>query len=65
MTSQQIIISSDTYVRPSWSSNAKYGARITWSDGTVTCCAHSHKTSALAEQCLAKWLQELADDAGA
>lgn len=53
------IASATTYVRPSWSSDAKYGAQITWSDGSTTCCSHSHKTEALAARCLSKWLQEM------
>lgn len=55
------IVSAETYARPGWSSQTKYGAMIVWDDGMTTCCAHSHKTVALAERCLAKWLKEIED----
>ncbi|NBS92203.1 MAG: hypothetical protein EBS91_00260 [Betaproteobacteria bacterium] len=56
------VAGSDTYLQAGYSSFARYGARIIWHDGTTTCCGHSHKTDALAQKCLAEWLEELAAD---
>ena len=58
------VASAEAYQQWTWSSYAKYGAKITWTDGTTTSCGHSHKSIPLAEKCLARWLHELANESG-
>lgn len=43
-------------VRPSWSSNPPYFARITLAGETVCDCPHSHSRRDLAERCGARLL---------
>jgi len=48
-------------LRPSWSSNPPYFARLSRGEKVVMDCRHSHKRADLAEKCGIKLLKELND----